>query len=217
MTSDGPRQPRLSRASVLAAAIGMLDEHGLDSFTMRGLARELGVPVTNLYWHVGGREQLVQACRDAVSAEVEVADPVDDWREVIRGYLHSLRAMVLAHPWVVSVGGSPALMGAHALEVSRRAFAAMEAAGLRGDALSHASSLLTSFAVGSAVLEASTAEDAHRDVDRLVDPEVPVDPDSAFGRWLASSAGQDVAALQRRDFEVGVGWVLDTLAAAARR
>jgi AcrR family transcriptional regulator len=43
---------------ILDTAARLIELHGVETFTMRGLAEELGVAVTSIYWHVGGRDKL---------------------------------------------------------------------------------------------------------------------------------------------------------------
>ncbi len=50
------RKP-LSSARVLQAAVALADEAGLEAFSMRGLAQELGVVPMALYKHVANKEE----------------------------------------------------------------------------------------------------------------------------------------------------------------
>ena len=59
------RNPRGERAReaisaevILDTAARLIELHGVEAFTMRGLAAQLGVAVTSIYWHVGGRNKL---------------------------------------------------------------------------------------------------------------------------------------------------------------
>ena len=79
MTSSHPmpKQPNirrtpLSRARVLAAAVALADEGGLDAFSMRGLAQELGVVPMALYKHVANKDALLDAMIDIVFEEIEL-------------------------------------------------------------------------------------------------------------------------------------------------
>jgi TetR/AcrR family transcriptional regulator, tetracycline repressor protein len=54
----------------------------VEAFTMRGLAEQLGVAVTSIYWHVGGRDKLFDSLVDRLLSEVahlpvEGETPVD--------------------------------------------------------------------------------------------------------------------------------------------
>ncbi len=51
-------QEAISAEVILDTAARLIELHGVDAFTMRGLAEQLGVAVTSIYWHVGGRDKL---------------------------------------------------------------------------------------------------------------------------------------------------------------
>jgi AcrR family transcriptional regulator len=57
-------QDAVSADVILDAAAGLIELHGVEAFTMRGLAEELGVAVTSIYWHVGGRDKLFDSLVD---------------------------------------------------------------------------------------------------------------------------------------------------------
>jgi TetR/AcrR family transcriptional regulator, tetracycline repressor protein len=65
---------RLTQASsaeaILDAAARLIERHGVEEFTMRGLAEELGVAVTSIYWHVGGRDKLFDRLVDRLLSEM---------------------------------------------------------------------------------------------------------------------------------------------------
>lgn len=56
--------------TILDVATGILERDGVDAFSMRGLAERLGVAVTSIYWHVGGRDTLFDALVDRLLGEV---------------------------------------------------------------------------------------------------------------------------------------------------
>ncbi|MFZ0833864.1 MAG: TetR family transcriptional regulator [Mycobacterium sp.] len=49
---------------ILDAAARLIERNGVEAFTMRGLAEELSVAVTSIYWHVGGRDKLFDSLVD---------------------------------------------------------------------------------------------------------------------------------------------------------
>src|SRR4051794_8216266 len=55
------RRAGLDRDDVIDAALTIVEEHGAAALTMRKLAAELDVTTTTIYWHVGGRDELVTA------------------------------------------------------------------------------------------------------------------------------------------------------------
>jgi AcrR family transcriptional regulator len=50
--------PSITVDRVLATALKMIEESGVDAFSMRKLAAELGVGTPTVYWHVGNRDEL---------------------------------------------------------------------------------------------------------------------------------------------------------------
>ncbi|WP_156425551.1 MULTISPECIES: TetR family transcriptional regulator [unclassified Mycobacterium] len=60
----------ISAAVVLDTAARMLETDGVQAFSMRGLADALGVAVTSIYWHVGGRDKLFDSLVDRLVDEM---------------------------------------------------------------------------------------------------------------------------------------------------
>jgi AcrR family transcriptional regulator len=74
-------QDTVDATTVLDAAARLIERDGVDGFTMRGLAEQLGVAVTSIYWHVGGRDKLFDSLVDRLLSDmahlpVEGDDPV---------------------------------------------------------------------------------------------------------------------------------------------
>jgi AcrR family transcriptional regulator len=60
----------VSAETILDTAARLIELHGVETFTMRGLAEELGVAVTSIYWHVGGRDKLFDSLVDRLLSEM---------------------------------------------------------------------------------------------------------------------------------------------------
>ena len=101
-----PRTP-LSRERILQAAIGLADEGGIESLTMRKLARALDVEAMSLYNHVSNKDDLVDGIVDLVMAEIELPSGGEDWDVAIRKYAISAHEALLRHPWAASLVLSP--------------------------------------------------------------------------------------------------------------
>jgi AcrR family transcriptional regulator len=72
---DTRRRAPLSRERVLDAALALADESGVESLSMRKLAKELGVEAMSLYNHVASKEDLLNGLVDRVFAEIEPPSP----------------------------------------------------------------------------------------------------------------------------------------------
>lgn len=60
----------LDAEAILDAATRLIELVGVEAFTMRGLAEELGVAATSIYWHVGGRDKLFDSLVDRLLKEM---------------------------------------------------------------------------------------------------------------------------------------------------
>lgn len=89
---------RLSRDNAVATAIRMLDRRGAASLTMRGVAREMGVPLMSLYRHVKSRDDLEGAIVEHLLAGIPPQPRTAAWDRAIRNWAKAYRAMVRKHP-----------------------------------------------------------------------------------------------------------------------
>jgi AcrR family transcriptional regulator len=96
------REP-LSRARVLGAAVALADEAGLQAFSMRGLAQELGVVPMALYKHVANKEELLDGMVDIVFSEIELPPGDLDWRSAMRRRAISTREALQHHGWAIGM------------------------------------------------------------------------------------------------------------------
>ncbi|MGH7292076.1 MAG: helix-turn-helix domain-containing protein, partial [Myxococcota bacterium] len=55
-SSSSAKEP-VSAERILATAARLIELDGVEAFTMRRLAEQLGVAVTSIYWHIGGRDK----------------------------------------------------------------------------------------------------------------------------------------------------------------
>src|ERR1022692_1887580 len=60
----------LSRNQVLDAALQIAETDGIERLTIRGLAGKLGVAPTAIYWHVGGKQALLDGVAGRVIAQL---------------------------------------------------------------------------------------------------------------------------------------------------
>ena len=118
MTQQAERTRRipLSRDRVLAAAVALADEVGIEALSMRRLAQELGVVPMALYKHVANKEELLDGMVDALVSEID--PPVRDagWKNAVRLRVLSARGALLRHPWARQVlesrtNKTPAVLG----------------------------------------------------------------------------------------------------------
>src|ERR1035441_3935981 len=96
------RKP-LSSARVLQAAVALADEAGLEAFSMRGLAQELGVVPMALYKHVANKEELLDGMVDIVFSEIELPSGDLEWRSAMQRRAISTREALQRHSWAIGM------------------------------------------------------------------------------------------------------------------
>jgi AcrR family transcriptional regulator len=104
-SGPGPQgEQSLSPDRIVATAVEMLDAHGVDGLTMRGLAERVGAGAMSLYWHVANKDAVFDLALDAVLdyRGPQPAGP-QDWRGDVVHLLEDWRASMLRHPWSASL------------------------------------------------------------------------------------------------------------------
>jgi len=168
------------------AAFDLLDEAGMDGLTVRALAARLGVKAPALYWHVPGKQALLDEMATQVwrrvgdvMAELPAGMP---WRDVMRTYAATMRKELLAHR-----DGAKAFSGTTLTDpdVIRRQEITFANLVRQGFALSDAARgllLLHYFTIGACVEEQATARAIESGDDRcqpgrraeMIGPDAPL-------------------------------------------
>ena len=96
------RPAAISRDQAIAAAINLVDQHGLRSLTIRKVAGQLAVPPTALARLFRTRDDLldgiVDAIVDQIYADPDVQPDSQKWQEYLQRVAHAVRKAALAHP-----------------------------------------------------------------------------------------------------------------------
>ncbi|AOK15796.1 TetR family transcriptional regulator [Burkholderia cepacia] len=91
---------RLTRDTVLRAALDLLDEVGIDGLSTRRLAERLGVQSPTLYWHFRNKAELLDAMAEAIMLERHDASlprPGEAWDAWLLDNARSFRHALLAY------------------------------------------------------------------------------------------------------------------------
>lgn len=105
-TSDWKTERReLTRRRIVAAAWALAREHGLSGFTLRQVARRVGMQAPSLYTHFDSRNAIVDAmfaqawreCGDAMEAHVPARHP-EDARAWLRSVAHAYFDFCVSDP-----------------------------------------------------------------------------------------------------------------------
>jgi AcrR family transcriptional regulator len=168
----------LNRDRVLQAAVALADEHGLDGFSMRRLAHELGVVPMALYKHVANKDELLDGMVDVVFDEIEDPSSEVDWRTALRRRALSAREALRRHSWAIGLmevrHPGPANLRHH-----NAVMGCLRAAGLSFEMAIHAYSVQDAYIYGFALQE------------KTLGLETPQSAGEAAQRRAASVAGFD--------------------------
>src|SRR3984957_11708676 len=103
-TRDRPAKAPLSEDAVVDAALAILKSEGLEAVTMRRVAAALDTGAASLYVYVSGREALLQAMLDRVTATIELEAPdASRWRAQLQSLLQRVQHALVAHPGIATV------------------------------------------------------------------------------------------------------------------
>ncbi|MTD13448.1 TetR family transcriptional regulator [Nakamurella sp. YIM 132087] len=103
--SAGGRRPRntLTRDDVVAAAVALVEREGLPALSFRGLAAALGSSAMAIYNHVAGREDLLVAMAEFVTADLPTDVPGSAPRERMIERWVRTHDVLVEHSWVLQV------------------------------------------------------------------------------------------------------------------
>lgn len=150
-----PRR-RLSRDAILDAALTIIDEGGLEACTMRAVAAELGVEAMSLYWHVPGKEALLDGVVQRMLAAAPEVEHRDDWRDELCAIAQAMRGVLLLHPNAIPLLAGRAL-GSHAASgaVVATTLGTLEAAGFERAVAIRAARTVYRYVIGYSLVESS--------------------------------------------------------------
>jgi len=156
--SANGRKNGLSRATIIAAAIDILDAGGQSALTFRALASRLSTGSGAIYWHVADKDALLSAAADRVLSEAlaKVArdlDPVEGLRQIAL----SVFDVIEARPWVGSEIAREPWQPAMA-ELFEHCSARFADLGVPQAALFPCVSALTQYILGAAAQTAAAAQ-----------------------------------------------------------
>lgn len=219
--AERPRAPRntLTKEKVIAGAIELADEIGIDPLTIRRLADHLGVKPMAIYHHVANKDEIIDGMVDHVFAEIALPDPDDGWKESMRKRARSARVALARHRWAAPLMESRTNPGPATLRHHDEVIGALRAGGLSPVMVGHAYALLDAYIYGAALQEASLPFDTPEEAAALASVMVDQFPADVFPHLAAFTfehvlqPGYDFG----DEFEFGLALVLDGLEAAADR
>jgi AcrR family transcriptional regulator len=148
------RRKPLSRERILAAALELVDEQGIDALSMRKLGQSLGFEAMSLYNHVANKDDLLDGMIDAVLAEMK--PPAQE------GGLPAIRAAALSahealqrHPWAAGLLMAPARVRPARLEFMNGLLGALRDGGFSAETTYHAYHVIDAHIIGFSLWQAT--------------------------------------------------------------
>lgn len=150
--TEGKRQP-LTRADVVEAALSLLDEVGLDGFTMRRIGDRLGVKSSSLYWHVRNKEELLNLMADAICGEIQAPSGESGWREYLEAMGWEYRRVLHAHRDAAMLLATTLPVGPNRLRFAEMGLAALFEAGFSPDVTARAGLMFADYVTNFVIEE----------------------------------------------------------------
>ncbi|TCP57170.1 TetR family transcriptional regulator [Tamaricihabitans halophyticus] len=97
-------RPHLSVATIVAAALRVMDAEGLDAVSMRRVAQDLGTGAASLYAHVRNKQELHELILEEVFRGLEVPTPDPRrWQEQLKELIGQTTRIMLARPGTAQI------------------------------------------------------------------------------------------------------------------
>jgi AcrR family transcriptional regulator len=175
-----------------------------DPFSMRKLAKRLGVSAPALYNHIDGKDALVELIRGVMVAEHPVPKEVPgSWVDQVTVIARAQRAAYSAHPNVVPLLIGVPIAEPTVLEIYRELARALSSAGFDDAEVSVLLEVIDSFAIGNAL-------------EQRTPPQAWVDPDDDGALARAMRSWSDPQAMLDEAFETGLEFIIGGMQARLR-
>jgi AcrR family transcriptional regulator len=203
----------LTRERVLAVAVQLADEKGLESLTMRELGLRLGVEAMSLYNHVTSKDDILDGMVDLVVSEIDLPSDAVDWKEAMRRRAISAQSAFSRHPWASGLIDSRESSGLARLRYLDWVVGTLRRAGFTLEMAARAFSLLDSYIYGFGRQQLNMAAGGDMTPEEMAEAflqAIPVDEYPYLSEMVVGYAldtGHDEGA----DFEFGLRLILDGL------
>lgn len=212
-------RPSVTEETIVEAALGLIDEEGVDALTMRSVAERMGVTAPTIYWHVESKEGLLERLYDRLCSEVSWRGS-GDWRIRLRSIARNIRAVFRAHRDAarLAVGRFP--LGPHGLRITEVVLAALAEAGLDQSNSANGAflffSYVTTFSYQETIMPTIRAADGRDQALKRIEQYLLSLPEAEFPHLVRSATALSRPGLDQR-FDFGLEQILLGLAAGCER
>ena len=147
------RKSTLDVETVVATAVQLADQGGLEAATLPKVAEELNVTAMSLYRHIGSKHELLQLMMDAASQPPGPEPAAADWREGLRSWAIDLWTLYQKRPWIPRVPIYRSPSGPNQTAWLERGLSQLASTALNAKEMLSALTLLSGFVRQSALLQ----------------------------------------------------------------
>lgn len=204
MTTPGKA---VTAETILDTAAQLVELDGVEAFTMRGLAEQLGVAVTSIYWHVGGKDKLFDSLVDRLLSQMaNLPIEGDNAVERIAALARSQRKVLIERQHLLRIAHERDRTPMLFLPIQRTLAVLLAELGVTGTDAALILRAVQVHVISSAVMQFSAVRGAKHDEE---DPSLWTDdwPDQALVEALQSPTDYDAV------FEYGLDALLRPLRA----
>ncbi|MCP3819390.1 TetR/AcrR family transcriptional regulator C-terminal domain-containing protein [Streptomyces sp. A3M-1-3] len=98
-TQVAAARPPLNRERIVAAALRIIDDEGVDAVSMRRIGADLDVQAMSLYNHVRGKADILDGVTEYITMELNFPLRFEgSWEDGVRTVAHNMRRSSLRHP-----------------------------------------------------------------------------------------------------------------------
>lgn len=102
--------PSYTKGQIVDAAFDLIDTAGIDSFSMRELAKHVGISPMGIYTYFSSREQILFQVAERMMAQYDNAPlPGEFWEDTLHRTCGSIREVSIAHPYIRAMVNSVGL------------------------------------------------------------------------------------------------------------
>jgi AcrR family transcriptional regulator len=203
----------LNRERVLRAAVGLADEDGIASLTMRKLAQALGVEAMSLYYHVSNKDDILDGMVDIVFSQIDLPPTGIEWKSAQRHRAISTREALSVHPWAASLMQSRTNPGPALLRHHDSVIGNLREAGFSIEMTAHAFSVLDAYIYGFALEETSMPFETSEEIGEMAEiilQQLPADEYPYLAELTIEHVMQP-GYTYASEFEFGLDLILDGL------
>jgi AcrR family transcriptional regulator len=89
----------ITKDKIIATSWKLLQQEGLELFSMRKLSKKLNLTVSSIYWHFNSKEAIFQELINQVIGEIEISLTKNTWQEQLLEYGYAISEALRGRPF----------------------------------------------------------------------------------------------------------------------